>query len=69
MGGVARPRADVGKAELLEKLPDIARVIVDADPLGDDTLEIDPAPAHDAVDFPVRTRLADHGELSQLIRR
>jgi len=64
---VARTRAHVGKAEFLEKLADIAGVVVDAEALGDDPLEIDPAPAHDAVDFPVRTRLDDSGELFQLI--
>ena len=66
---MARPRANVGKAEFLEKLADIARVIVDAEALGDDPLEIDPAPPHNAVDFPIRTRLDDPGELGQLIRR
>src|SRR5271157_1699422 len=39
---VARPRAHVRKAELLENLADIAGVVVDAEPLGDDPLEIDP---------------------------
>ena len=33
---MARPGAHVGKAELLEKLADIALVIVDAEALGDD---------------------------------
>src|SRR5580700_5940029 len=59
LGGVARPRAHVGKAELLEKLADVALMIVDAEALDDDALEIDPAPAHDAVDSPVRTCLDD----------
>ena len=35
----------------------------------DDALEVDPPPAHDAVDFVVRARLCDLGELRQLIRR
>jgi hypothetical protein len=56
LGRVARPGAHLGKAKLLEKLADIARVIVDAEALGDDPLEIDPAVPHNAVDFPVRTR-------------
>ena len=51
---MTRPCADVGKAEFLEKLADIAGVVVDAEALGDDPLEIDPWPAHDAVDFPIR---------------
>ena len=40
LGGVARPRADVGKAELVEKLPGIAVAIVDAEPRGDDAPKI-----------------------------
>src|SRR5271165_4943182 len=66
---MARPRANVRKAEFLEKLADIAGVVVDAEALGDDPLEIDPSPAHHAVDFPIRTRLDDPGELGQLIGR
>jgi hypothetical protein len=42
---------------------------VDAEPLGDDALEVDPTPAHDAVDLTIRTRLDDLRELSQLLRR
>ena len=38
---MTRPRADVGEAELLQKLADIALVKVDAEPLGDDALEVD----------------------------
>ena len=56
---MARPRAHVGKAELLEELADIALVIVDAEALGDDALKINPAPPPDAVDFPVRPALDD----------
>ena len=63
---MARPRADVRKAELLEKLSDVAFVIVDAEALGDDALEVDPPPAHDAVDFSVGTGLDDRGELRLL---
>src|SRR5271155_2281590 len=66
---MARPRANVRKAEFLEKLADIAGVVVDAEALGDDPLEIDPSPAHHAVDFPLRHRLDDPGELGQLIRQ
>ena len=58
----------MGKAEFLEKLADVAGVVVDAEALGDDPLEIDPPPAHEAVDFPIRTCLDDPGELGQLIR-
>ena len=35
----------------------------------DDALEVDPAPAHGAVDFVVRADLTDLGELRQLIRQ
>ena len=43
----------MGKAQLLEQRSDIAFVIVDAETLMDDALEIDPPPSHDAVDLPV----------------
>jgi hypothetical protein len=36
-------------ADLLQKRPDIALVEVDAEPLGDDALEVDAPPTHDAV--------------------
>ena len=65
---MARPRADVGEAELLQKLSDVALVIVDAEPLGDDALEVDPSPAHDAVLLAIRPGLDDRGELGQLLR-
>ena len=57
------------EAKLVEELADIARVEVDAEPLGDDTLEVNPPPAHDAVLFTIRTRLDDLRQLSQLLRR
>ena len=63
------PRADVGEAEFLEELSDIAGMKVDAEPLGDDALEVDPPPAHDAVLLMIRTRLDDLREPSQLLRR
>ena len=66
---MARPRAHVGEAELLEKLSDVALVEGDAEPLGDDALEVDPSPAHDAVLLAIRTGLDDHGELGQLLSR
>jgi len=49
----------VGEAEFLQQLPDIARMKVDAEPLGDDALEVDPTPAHDAVLLTIRARLDD----------
>ncbi len=57
------PRTDVREAELLEELSDIAWMKVDAEPLGDDALEVEPTPAHDAVLLPIRTRLDDLREL------
>src|SRR6202020_1372888 len=62
------PRTDVGEAEFLEELSDIARMKVDAEPLGDDAFEVEPTPAHDAVLLTIRTRLDDLRELSQLLR-
>ena len=63
------PRTGVGEAEFLEELSDIAGMKVDAEPLGDDALEVKPTPAHDPVLLTIRTRLDDLRELSQLLRR
>jgi hypothetical protein len=63
---MTRPCADVREAELLQQLADIARMKVDAEPLGDDALEVDPPPAHDAVLLTIRASLDDLGQLSQL---
>src|ERR1700733_6813854 len=57
------------KPKFLEELSDIARMKVDAEPLGDDALEVEPPPAHDPVLLTIRTRLDDLRELSQLLRR
>ena len=43
--------------------------IVDAEPLGDDALEVDPSPAHDAFLLAIRTRLDDGRELDELLSR
>jgi len=59
----------MGEAELLQEFSDIARMKVDAEPFGDDTLEVDPSPAHDAVDLPIRACFDNLRELSQLIQR
>ena len=66
---MARPGAHVREAELLQKLADIALVKVDPEPLGDDPLEVDPPPAHDAVPLAIRAGLDDLRELGQLLRR
>jgi hypothetical protein len=46
-------------ADLLQKRPDIALVEVDAEPLGDDALEIDAPPTHDAVFLALGASLDD----------
>src|ERR1700677_2756166 len=66
---MTRPRIDVGEAKLLEEFSDITGMKVDAEPLGDDTLEVEPTPAHDAVDLKIRPRLDDLRELSPLLFR
>jgi hypothetical protein len=66
---MTRPRGDMGKAKLLQKRSDIALVKVDAEPLGDDALQIHPPPSRDAVGFPIRTPLNDLGQLGHLLRR
>ena len=66
---MTRSGADVREVELLEALSDVARMKVDAEPLGNDPLEVDPSPAHDAVFLAVRTGLDDLSELGQLLLR
>jgi hypothetical protein len=61
-----RPGADVREAKLLQELSDIARMKVDAEPFGNDTLEIDAPPPHDAIFLTVRASLHDLRKLSQL---
>src|SRR6204780_3840505 len=63
------PRTDVGEAEFLEELSDIAWMKVDAEPLGDDAFEVKPTPTHHPVLLTIRTRLDELRELSQLVRR
>ena len=64
---MTRPRADVGEAELLQKLSDVARMKVDAEPRGDDALEVDAPPAHDAVDLTIGASFHDLRELGQML--
>jgi hypothetical protein len=56
---MTRPGADVREAELLQKLSDIARMKVDAEPFGNDALEIDAPPPDDAIFFTIRAGLHD----------
>src|SRR4029077_15004416 len=66
---MTRPGADVREAKLLQELSDIARMKVDAEPFGNDTLEFDsPAPA-DAIFLTARAGLNDLRKLSQLFLR
>jgi hypothetical protein len=44
---MARPGAHMGKAEFLQELSDIALVELDAEPLGNDALEVEPTPPDD----------------------
>src|SRR4051812_49974094 len=66
---MARTRADVREAELLEDLADRALVVSDAEALGHDLLQVHPAPAHDSMHGALRAGFNDLGELRQLLRR
>jgi hypothetical protein len=57
------------KPSLFEEPSDIARMKVNAEPLGDDAFEVEPTPAHDPVLLTIQTRLDDLRELSQLLLR
>jgi hypothetical protein len=60
---MARPCPHAGEAELLQKLSDVALVEVNAEPLGDDALEVHPSLAHDAVPLAIRPSFDDGGEI------
>ena len=66
---MTRPSADVREAELLQELSNIARVKVDAEPLSDDALEVDPPLAYDAVLLTIRPGLDDLRKLGPLLLR
>ena len=57
----------MGEAEFLQEFSDVALVDVDAERLGDDALEINTPPAHDAVFLAVRASLDDSGDLGHLL--
>ena len=57
------------EAELLQDLADRALVVGDAEALGHDLLQVDPAPAHDPVHGTVRAGLDELAKLRQLLRR
>ena len=54
---MAWPRADVGKAQALQNFTHITFVIFHAKALLDDALQIDPPPAHNAINLPIRSCL------------
>ena len=65
---MARPGAH-GKPSFLRSFPAAGAGEVGTDLYGDDALEINPSPAHDAVLLTIRSRLDNLRELSQLRRR
>src|SRR3954471_5175154 len=65
---VTRTGADVREAERLQ-LADRALMISDPEALAAHTLQVDPAPAHDPVYGPVRTRLDEFRQFGPLLRR
>src|SRR3954453_4659504 len=66
---MARTRADVREAELLEDLADRALVVSEAEALGHDLLQVHPAPAHDSMNGALRAGFNDLRQLRQLLRR
>lgn len=65
---MARAGADVREAELVQDLADRARVVGHAEALGDQLLEVDPAPAHDTMHGPIWTGLDELGQFGLLVR-
>jgi hypothetical protein len=59
----------VGEAERLQELADCALVITNPEPLEDDALQVDSAPAHHTVDGLVRPSCNEFGYLGPLIIR
>jgi hypothetical protein len=66
---MARSCADMREAQLLQEFSDVALVGVDAEPLGDDPLEVDASPTHHPILLAIRSRLDDGGEFSRLLSR
>src|SRR4051794_41489352 len=63
---MTRAGADVREAKLVQELAYGALVVAHAKALGDHALQIDPPPAHDAVDGPIRAGLDDLGQFRPL---
>lgn len=64
--GMPWPGTDVREAQVLQQLADAALVIRDLELVRDDTLQVDPPPAHHAVYSAVGAGLDDLGQLHQL---
>ena len=64
---MARSRADVREADLLQKLADGAFVIDDAEAFLDDVLQVDPPPTDDAILRSVGPRFDDLEKGGQLL--
>jgi hypothetical protein len=66
---MTRSHTHVGEAELVQQLPDIARVIINAEAVLDGFLQVDPPPANDAIDGTIRALLHKRGEFGLLLMR
>jgi len=64
-----RARAQSRKAEPVQQFPDIAGVVVHAEALLDDALQVDAPPANDTVNGTVRTLLHDRRQFGLLLGR
>jgi len=64
-----RTCADVRETEPVQQFADIARVVVHAEAILDDALQIDASPARDAVNSTVRTLFDDRGQVGLLLGR
>ena len=66
LSGMTRASADVAEAELVQDLAHRALVISHAEAFGDEALQVDPAPARDAMHGPIRTDLNKVGQFGLL---
>ena len=60
---MTRSRGDVREAKFPEKRSDVALAIIDAEPFGDDVLEVNTTPTNDPFDFSVGAHFDNPGEL------
>src|SRR4051812_37005190 len=67
LGRMAGTGADVSEAELVQELAYRALVIDHVEALSDKLLQVDPAPAHDAVHGSIRSGLNDVGQFGLLL--